>query len=642
MSFTKLKKIHRYTDVICVGISVSEEKYMFSSNSYVLNLHGFHTIHLRPKDGKLHKHGDVITWDTDSLFDCLTNYISTGNNPLIVCNHTLVAIGSSDFTEQMDSRQIVIKRTDRDAGEFGYVEENEISTECFIASTPPTILMFTNVHSGKTYTMVDISNYGIDYISDVFDNLCNEDKPLVFNSAELGVSEDNSLTCAALIARFMQEFYRLTADHKLGGLSLTYSSQGMRAFRHLYYKENILTHTDRKAIIVERNCYTGGRVEERFNGHYPEQSYLLDIQSLYPHIWRTKRLPVELLCSERTPPRSTVKERLQTQIVGAWCRVETDIPAYPVKINNVLRFPTGSFNTYLIGEEFSEAFNAGHVTHIYHANFYSCDYVLKEYAEFMLGLRTRYKGANNRLAEMIIKLITNGTNGKFGQTGKCWVVDEREIADQQYGGYIKYDDKDHDGIQYRIIDWNVSRLESTPFAENTFIPIAACVNSSSRITMWRYMQLAGLQNILYVAVDGLIVNQEGYDRLEMCIARSPYEYGRFKIAESAEYCNIYGYGKYSIGNKVCSQGLPRKDSKIYSGFWNATNGARTISTQESASGKQVIATYKSSHQREILRSKCDTVGAFTAQDSIDTPIDLSTFEDVENQPSLFHSPEWLR
>lgn len=642
MAFTKLKKIHHYTDVVCIGISVKEEKYQFSNNSKLLNIHGFHSIHLRPKNGTLHQHEDIITWDTDTLFDCLCNYIHTRHNPLVVLNHSLVAIGSSDFTELLDNGQIIIKRTSKENKEFGYEEDGEQSTECFIASCPPTILMFTHVATGKGFTVVDIANYGVDYISDVFDHLSNTDKQLVFNDAELGCSEDNSLTCTALIARFMQDLYRITADHKLGGLGLTYSSIGMRAFRKTFYKDNILTHTNDDAIMVEKGMYLGGRVEERYHGHYSGKCYLLDIQSLYPHIGRTKPFPVELEETIRSPSRKAIEERLKTHIIGASCHVETSVPAYPVKVDGQLRFPVGSFNTYLCAEEFTDAWKEGRIKHVYHANFYCSDYILKEYSEHMLNLRTTYKASSNRLSEMIIKLITNGLWGKFGQTGKVWVIDDREIPDRAYGGYYKHNDTVNAGFQYRIIDWIVSRLESTPFPENVFSPISACMNSYSRHYIWRHMIQAGLHNVLYVCVDGLIVTQEGYDRLAWLVAPTPYQYGMYKVSEQGDYCNIYGYGKYAIGSKIASQGTPRKDSQQYSGFWSVLDHTEQSTKQKILDGDNVLLTYKSSQIREMLRSKCDGIGAFKAEDSLHDKIDLTLALTSQKQQSCFHSPEWLR
>jgi hypothetical protein len=642
MSFTKLKKIHHYTDIVCIGLEVSQEKYQFSSSSKLLNIHGFNSIHLRPKNGTLHQFGEIITWDCDSLFDCICNYLPTNHNPILVVNHSLVAIGSSDFTQCLEQGTIVINRAERNNEDFGYEESGKQSTECFVASCPPTILMFTYVPTGKRYTMVDIANYGIDYISDVHDNLDDNDKKLIPNTAELGVSEDKSVTCTTLIARFMQELYKLVTKHELGGIGLTYSSIGMRCFRHSFYGDNILTHTNEEAIIVEKGMYLGGRVEERYHGHYSGKCYLLDIQSLYPHIGRSKPFPTELEDTVSSPPNRIIEERLKTHIIGALCHVDTPVPAYPVKIDGLLRFPVGQFNCYLCGEEFTDAYQEGRIKHVYHANFYKQGYILKEYSEYMLSLRTIYKKSSNKLSEMIVKLITNGLWGKFGQTGKVWVIDEREIADRAYGGYYKHNDANHLGEQYRIIDWTVSRLEHINFPDNVFSPISACMNSYSRHYIWRHMLQAGLHNVLYCCVDGLIVTQEGYDRLAWLIAPTPYQYGMYKVSETGDYANIYGYGKYAIGGKIASQGIPRKDSKQYSGFWSVLDRIDESIRPQILAGDTVAVTYKPSDIRNMLRNRCDGQGHFTAQDTVSQQID-STLDHVSLlRQETFHSPEWLR
>ena len=640
MAFTKLKKTQTYTDIICVGLKVDSKPYQFSDKVYHENIHGYHTHHIQLRKGQIKHDMDFITWDNSDLFSCITNYIPTGRNSLIVCNHSLVAIGASDFTTLLDNKRILLHHTSASSEEFGYEEYGKISTEAFIASCPPTILIFKDTNTGKTYTLVDIANYGAKYMQDIWNNLSNEEKSTIHNEAELGVDSDNSLTCCALISLFMTKYIKLVNSHSLGGLSLTYSSQGMRCFRSKFYQDNILTHTDDEARIIEDRCYLGGRVDERYNGKYDGKVYLLDIQSLYPHLGKIKPFPTKLKETKTYPSKRDVEEGLRSGIVAAHCHIETDLPAYPVKTDAGLVFPVGKFNAYLIGDEFTDAWREGRVKSVYSANFYESDFILKEYSEYMLSLRTKYKGANSRLEEFMIKCITNGLWGKFGQCGNMWVNQFDEIADMPYGGFYRMNSDSTKKYQYRIIDWNVSKLEYAPWANNTFVPISACMNSYSRHYIWRHMLQAGLHNVLYTCVDGLIVTQEGYDRLAWLVAPNPYIYGMYKVSESGDSCYIAGYGKYQIGNKTAYQGLPRHNVKQYRGFWSAIESDGNQLTDNVIKGKEVLATYCSKDLRDSLRTVCSQHGSFTGLARMDEPILPYRSHNPLEQGFLWHDSEW--
>lgn len=640
MAFYKLKKTKPFTDIVCVGVSVDSTKYAFGKETFHENIHGFHTIHLKPKTGRLFQFGDCLTWDCDDIFNCVCNYLPTRNNVLIVCNHSLVVLGSSDFTAAIEQGVILLDRKEVKTDKTPPHTDINSESESFVASCPPTIVMFTCTVNGNNYTLVDVSNYGIKYMIDIFNNLSNEDKLLVHNESELGVSEDNSLTCAALIARFMQEQYAVVADNKLGGLALTYSSQGMRRFRTHDYQDDILTHTYDDARILEDGCYLGGRVEARYHGHYDGKVYLLDIQSLYPHLGRSKPFPTKLLESQVNPTDQTIEKWLSSGIVFARCHVTTELPAYPVKRDGKLIFPTGSFVANLCCEEFSDAWKEGRIRKVYNGQLYRSGFTLKSYSEHMLTVRSAYKGCNNRLAEYITKVTTNGLWGKLGQYGNLWITMPNEVPDRQYGGYIEYNKMLGSNDQYRIINWEVSRLTKYNWIDNTFIPISACINAYSRHYLWRHMLQAGLHNVLYCCVDGLIVTEEGYNRLAWLIAPTPYQYGMYKVSEMGNECSILGHGIYMIGNKVAYQGVSKYDVKQYRGFWSAIRDVNPIMDKEVMTGKKVASTYRYKDDRGKLLEKGIVNGQFIAVDNLEEPFLYDTDQVPNNYQPSFHVPEW--
>ena len=640
--FTKLTKLSHFTDIICIGLSISMDKYQFSERVCYENIHGFHVIHLRPRSGGLYMHGDTLTVDSSDLFDVLTNYTDTRHNTLVVCNHSCVAIGASDFTEYLNSGRITLCESEIDTHTNKPDKSGEVSTQSFCVSSPPTIVSYKCTATNKRYTLVDVANYGCRYMEDIYNNLTNQDKALVHNEAELGVSEDNSLTCCALIAKFMQTYYRVTTEHKLGGMALTYSSQGMRAFRHKHYHDGILPHDNMDARIMESDCYLGGRVEDRYHGYYKGKCYLLDLQSLYPHLGTIKTFPTKLAYTQDNPDKETIEQWLKQYICFAHCHVDTRQPAYPKRTDAGLSFPIGSFSTYLCAEEFADAYHSGDIRHVYRIQAYERDCILKGYSEHMLRIRSLYKQTNRKLEEFIIKLVTNGLWGKFGQIAGIWTIVPDAIADKAYGGYNYYCRENNTDYQYRIINWQVSRLEKAYFLDNTFTPISAVMNSYSRSYLWRHMLQAGLQNVLYCCVDGMIVNQEGFDRLAWLIAPTPYQYGMYKVSEQSDHCNILGHGLYTIGRKIASQGYSRASSKKVVGFWSAIDDTSTLANRQVQQGKQILAiNYQQQIQQALLNPE-EKEGCFISPTYLEQLIDAKLLLHPLGTLHHTHSPEWLR
>jgi hypothetical protein len=640
MAFTKLTRDAKFSDIICVGVSVSKTPYPNSERVCYENIYEFHTIHLKPKGNTLVQIGDVITWNSSDLFDCLCNYFTTGRNPLIVCNHSLVCIGASDFTGKLERGEIIISSSKKDGAMFPYLGQSELSTEAFIASCPPTILMFKHIYTGRDITMVDIANYGFHYMQDIWNNLSREEQEVIHNEAEIGISHDNSLTCCTLIAMAMKRYFEVVSEHKLGGMSLTYSGQALRAFRRHHYDGSILTHENADARIVENDSYMGGRVNVYYQGTYTGKVYLLDIQSLYPHLGRQKEFPVELQETQLTPSKSTIERWLGSGIVAARCLIDTPVPAYPCKGNGGLSFPLGTFNTTLIAEEFTDAWKEGRVKHVYAANRYSSGRILSSYSETMLKIRTKYKGSNARIKEYISKCITNGLWGKLGQLGNMWVIDHENKADRPYGGFRKFIPRLGREFQYRIIDYQVSKLCYAPWMDNTFMPISAAMNAYSRHYLWRDMQQAGLHNVLYTCVDGMIVTQEGFDRLAWKIAPNPYIYGMYKVSEYGDYCTISGYGRYAIGNKVASQGTPKYQAKQYRGFWSVLQENNTLMTPDVVSGHEVLALHDTIRAREMLQESDNEPGIVISPEVLDESLVLDNLYTPELQREMFHRSEW--
>jgi hypothetical protein len=252
------------------------------------------------------------------------------------------------------------------------------------------------------------------------------------------------------------------------------------------------------------------------------------------------------------------------------------------------------------------------------------------------------KSTCNKLGELIVKLVTNGLWGKFGQLANLWIIDQTERPDRQYGGFIKVDPLDLSEKHYRIINWVVSRLTSTKWSDNTFPAIAAYANSLARFTLWQAVQMAGLSNVLYCCIDGVIVNEAGFNRLRVLCSDNPESYGLFRVSEKEKSCYIEKYGVYKIGNKTAYQGIPLEETVRYSGFWSLLHDKLLTHNEGMASRNPVVSTVTPTSLRSALGKDKPDTGSFTADVVLDE-LCLPSLPDsppCQQQDSLFAA--WSR
>lgn len=619
-TFTALKSDSGYTDYVIIGIATEYETSKGKTGITYEKISEFCIIHYKASHGRLYRADEPIIYGGHAVFEALYSLQHLGNNVLVIVNNSLVALGSSDFGYMLDQKFLEICLTQGSGDDYALTDNDEVYSLFFVASAPPTIVKAVRKSSKQEITIVDIANYGIKYLDTIWENMSEEHQQRIPNLAELGVSVNCCDTVAALMAHFMLHYHEVCRVNKLGSIALTYAGQAMKYYRRRHYAGQIKPHADEEVAYLEECCYTGGRGEARFHGWYHGKVYLLDIQSLYPSQALDYEFPTELIEKAKSPSLNDLESWTRDSIVFAHVRVKTGEPIYAKREVHSTTFPVGTFNSYLCGNEFTECLRRGHIENCYFAARYRKSAILRTFSESMLNTRSVYKAKGARLSEFITKCITNGLWGKFGQLGNRWLRDDNIITDIRYGGFVSIDSTCSKEYQYRVIDGICYKLVRCLWQDNTFVPVSAMANSISRYLLWRYMQFAGLSNVLYCSIDGLIVTEEGYKNLTPFIAKTNTEYGKFKVSEEADSCYIYKYGCYKIGNKVAYMGMPRDNTIQRKGFWNYKADTAILDRDEMVT-QTIVTRYRSALQeRMLLGSNDKSPGSFTAPNLLEEPI----------------------
>lgn len=640
--FTKCKRMQPFTDILIIGIETVRNMEGNNVVNLIETISKYSVQHVVNRDGNYVRHGDIVEVEGFDIFATILQHFTIGRNTLVICNNSLVFIGSSDFTLLLENDIYKIHRNELDGKDLFDDENLLVENHQFIVSAPPTIVSLTNCLNKNRLTIIDIANLGVKNIQEFFMQFDLEYTKEFPELAGCLMDKDSCHTICISMYLIFKKYWQLCKREKLGGISLTYASQAMRAYRSSHYDNGIVKHDNEIAAYLEEKCYVGGRQEARYIGRYQGRCYLLDINSLYPSIGRTRAFPKKLA---HVIDGNAAKKHIRENPDGCYfahCKLNTREGRYSVKRDNRNIFPIGLFEAFLCGTEFTEAYKLGHIEEIYQLAEYETGNVLKSYSDHMLSARSRYKRNGDKVSEHLIKYITNGLWGKFAEIGSRWIVDNKVNAPYTYGGFKMLPQGTSEEVHYRVINGIASKLCRAFWVDNTFTAVSAFMNAECRSLLWRYMQFAGLTNVLYCGIDALIVTEDGFNNLQPFVSSNPHDYGKFKISETAEECYIAGNGVYRIGNKIAYTGVANEDTYRYKGFWNVKADFHTLNSQTGTTITRIAAYQKPTELRNNLGKEVEELGNFTSPVSLNETSSPDLVRYDRRFLPYFHMDDYLK
>jgi hypothetical protein len=372
----------------------------------------------------------------------------------------------------------------------------------------------------------------------------------------------------AILMEALRQWVCFVHQQNLGKFSLTLASQAFAAYRHRFMPAPIYIHTRKPVVDIERLSYFGGRVECFRLGELPEQAYyMLDVNSLYPHVMQAGEFPTKYAGIYVRPPLSLLSLFVQNYTVAAEVRVETAVPLVPYRTAKDLLWPTGEFATTLIGDELVEALRCGIVKEVERVVCYDRAPIFREYVNELYPKRRLFESEGNPAFAFFCKLLLNSLYGKFGQRARGW----KKIGDCEPDRieFTRWLDADHKAYSVRYLGGIVEALMDLGNSRNTFVAIAASVSAAARMHLWRLMQTVPSGHLYYVDTDSLLVDQTGLDALRGQISETG-ELGKLKVQGEATHVVIRGPKSYIFGDTVKQKGVPAAALQTGPNTWEYT------------------------------------------------------------------------
>lgn len=360
-----------------------------------------------------------------------------------------------------------------------------------------------------------------------------------------------------ILMTFMEKFQSWWLASDYGNFRYTLASSSFEAFRHKFMKHDIWLHHDEESQLLETASYRGGRAEAFFIGKpKAERFYKLDVNSMYPYVMKLNTFPIAYNDNRQNP---TVQQ-LTTALDKYLCVADVEFTALDNAIGvkrERLIFPTGRIRATLTTPELQYLKWHGIINKVYSMTTYRHANIFREFIDHFYNARLQYRQEGNKIYDTFAKLLMNSLYGKFGQQN----TEYRKIGESPYANNcIVSVVGDNPSLRHNEIHLNGNIYVSDRLmpSETAFIAIASHVTAYARMLLWKYMLVAGLDNVYYVDTDSLFVNKTGLNNLADYTNANAL--GMLKLEAESEHLMIKTVKEYEFGNEIKRKGI-RKDAE---------------------------------------------------------------------------------
>jgi len=219
-----------------------------------------------------------------------------------------------------------------------------------------------------------------------------------------------------IVMKLWEIWLEFLDTHDLGDFKGTIASQAFAAYRHRFMPRDVWIHGNMEVCQLERESYRGGRSEVFRQGVFPKGDYYeLDVNGLYGYVMETGTFPCDLKGHFTHVNVDLLQKMIRNYAIVARVRIQTDLPIFPIRMNQVNAYPIGTFDTVLTTPELVYALEHCHILKVYELSAYQSYPLFKDYASYFSTLKEQYSQDDNRPFRLISKLFNNALYGKLAQ-----------------------------------------------------------------------------------------------------------------------------------------------------------------------------------------------------------------------------------
>lgn len=376
---------------------------------------------------------------------------------------------------------------------------------------------------------------------------------------------DRCIRDVEILADTMVEYFDWLRTGAAGNWQLTGAGQSWAHWRHCHYTDPILVHADDEARQAERRAMWTGRAEAwRWGVDYDEPVYEWDYQNAYPRIARDHDVPTALAATAGPQSLRDLKNLMQRYIVLADVEVTTDEPIVPARHNDRILWPVGTFSTTLWSPELRLLLQAGIPVSIRRVWLYRTAPALRQWATWVLAELHPQQFQGYRWKSILLKHWSRALIGRFATQYQNWELFASSPDSDVKAGHM-YDVNTGELCDFIQVGNDIHLMSGLAEGDDSCPQITSYIMSVARARLWESMLSAGLNRILYVDTDSLVVDTTGHT-----ILRSLTQQGRFpglRLKGRHLGYEIYGPRAAIIGGEEKLSGIPRNSYRLSQEEW---------------------------------------------------------------------------
>lgn len=412
-----------------------------------------------------------------------------------------------------------------------------------------------------------------------------------------------------IIMQACMQWWQYLYDNDLGGFACTLASQAMRTYRHRFMHHKILIDDDETSLKLARMASHGGRCECHYIGEINQRVYRYDINSQYPAIMATEKMPARLIGHYRKVSDAEINDWAQNYCVIAHVGIETDQPVYGVVHNKRLVFPVGTFPTVLTTPEVQYALAHNHIKQIYSVAVYEPEVLFSEFINFFYSERLGYKQRGDDMNSLNTKLFMNSLSGKWGQKGMFYEKVDT-TPDLSIRFYLSGKAGSKDVWHMRQFAGVIEKLSKQAESKESHPAIYAHITAHGRIQLWGLMQVCGAGHYYYNDTDSLWVDKIGAANLAAVV--HPTKLGRLALEGTHNRVIIHGSKDYWYDGMRRIKGIRSDAEQIGPNTYRQVRFSSLLGLmREGDLSAPIVRTITKQLRREYLKGKVAKSGVVT-------------------------------
>lgn len=391
----------------------------------------------------------------------------------------------------------------------------------------------------------------------------------------------------------------------LGVWQSTGAGQAWSTWRHRHMTDRVLVGDDQDVREMERLAVWCGRSEAWKHGVIDGGPFTeWDVELAYLRIMRDCGVPVRAVGRRVNPKPRDLAKWLDKACVLARVRITTTDPIVPTRSDHGIYWPVGTFETVVWDPELHLLFDSDAHVEVLEVVVYHRRAALSSFAEWLWPMASGDDETEGPVVRRVAKHWSRAFVGRFGVRYTQWEPFGATVAPNV--GLETVSDLTT-GETYRLLSAGDRCMRECGVVEgeNAVPSIMGWIMSETRRRLWVTMNDAGLENVLHVDTDGLVVNAEGSRRLT--------EIGRAGIRIKATYetAEVIAARQVIYGGALRAPGVPRRAKRIDTHTWEGEAWERLTAALRAGEADRVRVSRRTMHLSGVDHRRAHSDGGTT-------------------------------